>query len=354
MSFIDRWMQSQSGWIGFIKFLLIPISYLYGIATYFRRKGYEWKIFPSSSSKVPIISIGNLTAGGSGKTPFTLFLLSLLVKKGKVAVLTRGYRSEVEKNPVPLVLCKGKGPLFSAEKGGDEPFLLARRVPSAYIFVGQNRQLAAKMAEGEEVQWILLDDGFQHLKLQRDEDIVLLNGENPFGYGYPLPRGLLREFPCTLKKATLVVIHHFFKADPEWVSSLQKKLACPLIGTHIVVKGLFDLEGHSYALPLQEPVALFCGLAHPSSFYETAVSLGMKIKGSRFFPDHAFYSPQNLGDWALTMKNHGACYLICSEKDSVKVNFELPLKVLYIPIDLHIVYGQKVFDEWFSQYTESF
>ena len=351
MSFIDKWMRSKAGWVGIIKFLLIPASYFYGVITSCRRKFYDLGFFSSYRSLVPVISIGNLTAGGSGKTPFTLFLLSLLLKKGKVAVLTRGYRSGVEKNPIPLALCMGKGPLFSAEFGGDEPYLLAQRAPQSFIFVGQNRVLGAKMAEGEGVRWILLDDGFQHLKLKRDEDIVLLNGENPWGYGYPLPRGLLREFPSALKKATLVVVHHFNKASPEWIESLQKKLSCPLIGTQVRARGLLDLDNRSFAIPFLEPMGLFCGLANPSSFLETALSLGIKVMGYRFFPDHASYSFQNLGDWAQDMKDQGAKYLICSEKDSVKINFNLPLKVLYLPMDLQIVYGQKKFEEWFSRYT---
>ena len=177
-----------------IKCLLLPLSWIFHRGVQLRNWCYDKKWFKSYVPPVPIvISIGNIVAGGTGKTPVTLLFAYTFYNRFSLAILSRGYRSKAEKLDAPLILCDGKGPLYPAAYCGDEPYLFAQRLPEAHVIVGENRQKASYLAAKAGAQVILLDDGMQHEVAMRDFEVVVVDVGDPFGHGYFLPRGFLRE-----------------------------------------------------------------------------------------------------------------------------------------------------------------
>lgn len=172
---------------------LLPFSIIYRELIRLRAVLYRWRVFSSYKAPVPVISVGNLAVGGTGKTPVVDYLLKFCLAKGRrVAVVSRGYGGR--KHSGVQIVSGGNGPLLEPEQCGDEPYLLARRNPQALVLVSPKRAQAIQQAvESLGAEVVLLDDGFQHLAVQRDVDIVLLDAQRPFGNGHQLPAGLLRE-----------------------------------------------------------------------------------------------------------------------------------------------------------------
>lgn len=252
---------------------LAPLSWIYAFIVYLRNLFYDWKILKITKVPCLVVSVGNIVAGGTGKTPFIAKLASAFAHR-KVAILSRGY---------------GQMP--------DEPMLLAKKFT---VFVGKNRaKLAEKIAKDFEL--ILLDDGFQHRKLYRDIDIVLLREEKHY-----LPWGFLRDSPKRLKKA--ILFHE---------NELQ-----------LDVSRILDLNGNQVSLEGKE-VFLFCGIARPEKFRKTVESLGLKIAGQKQFADHAVI------DLALLPRGH---LYLCTEKDAVKLP-KSSLPIFYLEMRMEVVQG---------------
>lgn len=323
-----------------LKCLLAFASFFWAIAVFLKSFFYK----PHQVDAV-VVSVGNIVAGGTGKTPLILLLANELMKMGKrVAVLSRGYLSEAE-NKEPLLACDQNGPLFSWKKIGDEPILIAKRLPHLLLYVGKDRVNSAKQAIQKGAEVILLDDGFQYRKLARDFDLVVLNAKNPFGFGHFLPWGYLRESPKGLKKAHYLVGNPIQDAKDaqNLEKELQKFTVAPLIGVMpssyqiktLAGDVLHSLEGIS--------VGMFCGIARPEGFRKALLTLKAKIVAEYCVSDHAEIPPSALEEFAVYSKSKGAKYLICTEKDAVKLeqakNYSLPL--LFVQMDFQIVYGEE-------------
>ena len=196
-------------WALCIKAILLPLSWLYRFFIYCRNWLYDRGWMRRYVPPVPlVISVGNIVAGGTGKTPVTLMLAEVFYGRFKPAILSRGYRSKAEKLVAPIFLCEGEGPLFPASYCGDEPYLFAKRLPKALVIVGRNRRKASVLAAKAGAQVILLDDGMQHRRLAKDFEVIVVDAGNPFGNGYFLPRGFLREELHALKRADLIFVNH--------------------------------------------------------------------------------------------------------------------------------------------------
>ena len=216
-----------------ILLLLLPLSWIYSSVVFIRNQLYDKGWMRCYIPPVQlVISVGNIVAGGTGKTPVILWLMGMFYDKYTIAVLTRGYRSKAEKLEIPLILCEEAGPSLPASYCGDEPAMLAKRFPKAMIIVGKNRKKGCKIAAKASAQVIFLDDAFQHRRLGRDFDLVLVDGRNLFGGGYFLPRGYLRENPTGLSRASLILINRI--ENKEEFENAKKELMLytnsPIVG----------------------------------------------------------------------------------------------------------------------------
>lgn len=339
----------KKGWIAFlIKAILLPLSWLYGMGARLRNRLYEYGWMRRYVPPVPlVISIGNIVAGGTGKTPVTLLLAGAFYSRFTVAILSRGYRSQVEKLETPLMLCEGQGPTFPASYSGDEPFLLAQRLPRSIVIVGGNRKKASFLAAKAGAQVILLDDGMQHRRLARDFDVVVVDVGDPFGQGYFLPRGFLREDIRSLSRAQLIILNHI-QDEPEFDRVkllLNPYIQAPVIGTKGIVTAIRDLHGKIVNLENEKKVGMFCAIAYPDYFQRTLEQEGFTIVNQLILADHDNFHDKDLKDFAIETAKKGARYLICTEKDRVKIEegLVLALPVLWVQLELKIVAGQ---EEW--------
>jgi tetraacyldisaccharide 4'-kinase len=287
---------------------------------------------------LPTISIGNIVAGGTGKTPFTILLARMLQNEGKIAILLRGYKGKME---------HGGGTRVSAcdpELFGDEAALLKRKLPEAVIYVGKRRDESAEKAAKEGARLILLDDGFQHRSFHRDLDIVLLDARNPFGYGALLPRGLLREPLSALSRADMIVLNRVDESSnlDATIQEIQKFSKAPLIKTRVVADGFASLDGKARAL---EPccVALFSAIGAPATFHHLVCSLGFRVVDHLILPDHAAISQKTLSRYWERAQQKGAVGLLCTEKDAVKLASRLP--IYSVNMKLEVVEGSTILDK---------
>lgn len=294
-----------------------------------------------------VISIGNIVVGGTGKTPVTLMIAQEFYHEFSLAILSRGYRSAAEKLSEPVVLSKGNGPMQSAALCGDESFLLSQNLPKAFVIVGKNRHKASNMAAKAGAQIILLDDGMQHRRLARDFEVIVLDAGDPFGQGYFLPRGLLREGVRSLSRANLIIINHI--SDPEVFKTMktevQRYSSAAVIGTQMDVVEVLNYEGKVLPTLNGKKVGIFCGIAHPEYFHRSVSRQGVEIVSSLYTADHVSFETERLKAFANECKEKGAELILCTEKDRVKlVDIKgISLPVAWMKMRLKVVEGNS---EW--------
>lgn len=347
--FIDIITGKQKGFLSFwLKALLWILSWPYKIFVSMRNWAFDHGWLRKYYPPVPVvISVGNIVVGGTGKTPVTLMLAEEFYQDFSIAVLSRGYRSQAEKLAVPVVLSKGEGPLQSASFCGDEPFLIAQNLPKAVIIVGKNRHKASDMAAKAGAQLILLDDGMQHRRLARDFEVVVMDACDPFGQGYFLPRGLLREGVSSLSRADLIILNH--SADAEKYIQIKKQLArhskALIVGTRMEVVQIENFGGGTIASLKDLKVGIFCGIAHPEYFKDTVLQQGAHIVEWAFTPDHKCLELSDFNKFATRCKEKGAEILLCTEKDKVKIDqsYNSVLPIAWMKMRLALVEGQH---EW--------
>lgn len=310
--------------------LFFPLALLYGAVSRIRAIFYMKEWFARYRASVPVISVGNLSAGGTGKTPICDYLLDSMLAKGrKVALISRGYGRQ--SNESLVVVSEGKGPIVKPEAGGDEPVLLARRNPNAIVVVSPDRRRGiASAIDDYGVELIILDDGFQHLKVKRDLDIVLLDAKKPFGNGFPLPFGPLREFPSAIDRADLIVMTRSAGEKP-----LQVGDKTVLLLEYELAEFAIDGEGDKINLDslTSRRIGAFAGIADPSSFFESLRTSGIEPVETLELDDHADYN-------ATVMENlrtlAGKCdILLTTEKDFVKLgSFDGPARCYAVPLKI--------------------
>jgi len=295
------------------------LSRVYGLGAEVRRALYARGVFKARQLPAPVISVGNLAVGGTGKTPVVACLAGLWRDRGKrVVILSRGYGGRIQ---APTRLSDGERLYRQPPEVGEEPYWLARALPGVAVYTGACRY-AAGLAAWEELKpdLFLLDDGFQHFQLHRDLDLVLLDAASPFGNGYLLPRGPLREPLTTLNAAHIIILTRFDQPRHQAkLIAIQKSFPNQTILTATIspVRVTSYPGGH-----IESPEALrhrtlmaFAGLARPEVFTETLQDLGADLKGFRAFPDHHAYTPQELDSLAEAARARGAGALITTGKD---------------------------------------
>jgi tetraacyldisaccharide 4'-kinase len=301
-------------------------SQLYRFAVSLRNWVYDREWLKAEKISVPVISVGNIITGGTGKTPLIHKLCEELQSAGKVAILTRGFRSKVEHSGE--IICLSQEHSFSPEVCGDEPYWLSRRLPDVKVWVGKDRVASAKRAS-KDTDFILLDDGMQFRSLKRDLEIVVIDGEDPLGKGHFLPRGLLRDSPKRLKNADLIVMNHTRdKAHYEQVKKeLSSYTSAPMVGMRFVSQNDFLKDA---------PVGVFCGVGKPDRFLNQIKEVGGNILSSFILLDHHPMRKKDLEIFSEKCKELGAKYLICTEKDAVKLPDELNCSLPIKPIEVRL------------------
>ena len=321
---------------------LSPFSLLYGAAMKARAALYDRGIFHVQNVSVPVISIGNLTTGGTGKTPLVEWVANRLADAGhRVGVLTRGYGRT---NPHQrVVVSDGSQILSDVESAGDEPLMLAESLlGKAAIICDMDRAAAAKWAiENLECDVLILDDGFQHLGLARDLDIVTIDATRPFANGWVLPAGMLREPISSLARAHCVVITRANGDDDgQLVQEIKKTTDAPILRSRTFISRvrLLNVESPVDMGKLRlTPVGAFCGLGNPDAFFQQLRADQMNVVHPVAFRDHQRYSQSDIDQLTDGSVVHGAEALITTTKDEVKLRsfcFRLPCYVVEIEIQI--------------------
>ncbi len=312
-------------------YLLLPFSWMYGAVGLGRWLFYRTGLKRSEQFEVPVVSVGNLAVGGTGKTPMVDYVARHYLAQGKrVAVVSRGYGGRGA-GAVGIV-SDGQELLLPARVAGDEPRLLAQRNPGLIVVVAPRRALGVRAAIdhfGAEV--ILLDDGFQHLAVRRDLDIVLLDARRPLGNGHVLPAGLLREFPLALRRGDLFVLTKAVSGG----STVSPRPGSTLVSRYLLADTVVSLDGQQQDLASlrSQRVAAFAGIADPETFFADLKAKGLNLVNSVAFPDHVCYQQSEI------MRILDACVevdcLLTTEKDAVKLTqaqFSIPC--YRVPLEL--------------------
>ena len=327
--------------------LLRLVSVFYAFGQRVRAWLYRQKIFSSRRLNCRVISIGNLTLGGTGKTPTVMMVADTLRRKGfKPAILSRGYGGQSRKSV--NVVNDGKQTLLSPEVVGDEPVMMARRLKDIPVLTGRIRYETGEYAiEHFGADVLILDDGYQHLRLHRDVNILLCDASHPFGNGVVFPAGNLREPLSAIGRADLIFLTRCRGDNPtDRIDGCNRKRV-PVIKTGLRVQSVIDLgsgEERGTETLQHQSVAAFCGIAHPLDFFHTLEQLSVEIANQNYFPDHHDYSTDELNAIENRAKQAGAKLIVTTEKDAVKLkghSFDLP--VYAVRITLEILEGQ---EEW--------
>jgi tetraacyldisaccharide 4'-kinase len=326
-----------------LSILLAPLSVLYALVLRVRRLLYRKGILPKKRVDAPVISIGGVRVGGSGKTPFAQWMARRLSERGRrVVLLTRGYGRS--KKHGTILLTHDALDKWNPAECGDEPYLLAQSLPDVPVAVDGDRYRAARLAEETfSPDLFLMDDGFQHLRLARGYDIVLVPEDELLSGMACLPRGPLREPPSALKEADVLVCvspdgrkeRGWWVSDERWWRALERDI--PVHSAEVVPAGLHKLEDwrqvDSRGLGGRR-ITAFCGIARPNVFWETLDGMGLKLALRRDFPDHHPYSEQDHQDLLGLLEVSD--FVVTTEKDAVKIRrFRWPEgKVLFLRLDL--------------------
>ena len=362
---------------------LFMVSLVYGGAVRLREAFYKNSILKPKKLPCFVISIGNLTVGGTGKTPMTIYTAKLVKSLGyKVAIISRGYKGEAEKTGG--IVSNGHTILMEPEKAGDEPFMMASKLKDIPVVVGQNRFEAGCLAiEAFDPDVIVLDDAFQHLNLERDIDIVLLDCGHPFGNNYLLPRGILREPISALKRGDAFVltrsdsapdyirqaatdeIENLAPGKPVFrsfhVPNLYKPPPCPPPSRGRVWEG--GKKGNSYTIELQSfapdllherRVVAFSGLAGNNDFRRTVESLKCNLIDFFGFPDHHKYTEMDLQTIIQSSINGQAEFILTTEKDYVRIfgKTSWPVELVIIGIELSLGDDENAFVDFIKNRLE--
>ena len=322
----------------FFKIITLPLSILYGLVSTIRNYLYNTSIFKPKHLPCKVISVGNITAGGSGKTPAVEFLAHYLKSIGKnVGIISRGY-GRVSKDVV--VVTDGITKPLTWEKYGDEAFLLSNKLDDIPIIVGRSKyQAGLKMVNNFNIDVIIVDDGFQHRSLYRDLDIVLINSKDTLMTHRLIPLGLLREHLRNLKRADLLVftktnIHDKNDYIFEKFNNTKTDKIKSLVELSTVLKNKNNTEIKTSEVESQD-VYLFSALGDNEGFKKSINKIGCNIVGHQIYPDHHRYEDYDLKNIQELADKNKAKFIITTEKDMVKIkDFKTSVDVYAVQMTL--------------------
>jgi tetraacyldisaccharide 4'-kinase len=287
------------------------------------------------TADVPVISIGNITAGGTGKTPLVIWICRFLQNKNvPCAILTRGYKTHTKKRA-------------TSDEGRatrDEPAILTESCPQAKVIINPDRVAAARLAVGVGAKVLIMDDGFQHRRLARDLDIVTIDATCPFGYGKLLPAGLLREPVVSLKRAEAAVLTRCDQISESDLSRTKEKLQ--LINPDMIVarsihKPICAKSTAGEKITLEQlrsrNIFAFCGIGNPDAFLSTIKNTGANLVGSKIYNDHYHYTDADFDDIHNQANRLGADLILSTQKDhthyaTCATQYDIPFAYLAVEI----------------------
>ncbi len=338
--------------LGFLKFC----SYLFAAAVGVRYFLYKTGVLRRFPLGVQVVSIGNITAGGTGKTPVTEIFARTLASEGrKVAILSRGYRRKeapwwkrlfTDVVEPPLVVSDGRRVLLDSETGGDEPYMLASNLPGVAVVVDRNRVKAGRYAiKRLGCNTLVLDDGFQYQRLKHSTEVVLVDSTNPFGNGNMLPRGILREPVRHLKRADIIFLTKC-RGDTSAIKELIRKYnrTAEIVECNHepkVLKDVWSREEYPLSFLKGKTLCTLSGIASPKGFENSLRAMGAKVVWCDRYADHHRYASSEVLYALNRTADMGADALVTTEKDAVRFpRFETsPVKCLYLRIAIEILAG---------------
>ena len=359
--------RARGFWPSVMRLVLRGLSWIYRFAVRLRLRLYRKGWLEQSSLGTMTVSIGNITVGGTGKTPVVERFARELTQRGrKVAILSRGYKSADLEEPQewtnpktglmvtspPKIVSDGKEVLLEAKYAGDEPYMLAKNLPGVAVVVDRDRVRGGRFAVGElGVDTLLLDDGLQYLHLDHSLDVVLVDQNAPFGNGYILPRGTLREPPPNLCRADYIFLTKCDGDPPEKLIKRIRKynktaeiLQCTHGPKHL--HGVFSDE----VLPLEalkgKYLGALSGIAQPKSFDGLLKKLGGKVMFHTTFADHHAFTRREIEPFMDRCVNRGVDMIVTTEKDAVRFPRpkRLDIPIYYLRIEVKILEGEEVWD----------
>ena len=312
----------------------MPAAVTYGAGSLVRILAYSAGVMSRYKAPVPVLSLGNVTVGGTGKTPLAIDLAARFLAAGfKPAVLSRGYRRKSSEEY--LIVSDGKTILATCEDAGDEPYLIASSVRGAAVIVGAKRsQTAAIACEELGCNLLILDDGFQHLKIRRDADVVLIDYSDDIENDLLLPAGRLREPLAALSRATSIVITKvpqnpdhsrletisrvIHKYSPNATIGLVRFVANKVVTFDDISTLLPSLRSTTTIAAIPKRVVAFCGLARPERFFSELAHNKVNVVDRIALPDHHWYTASDASRLNNSARKHHADGFVTTEKDIVK------------------------------------
>jgi len=344
--------------------MTIPLRFALGVfeqcflaGTTVRNFLYDRHVLKAVNVPCRVVSVGNLTVGGTGKTPVVIMLAGMLAGKDvSVAVVSRGYGGTAK---TTTVVSDGKGVLVPAAVAGDEPCIIADSLPGVPVVVGHDRYSAAQTVwEKFRPKIILLDDGFQHRRLHRNVDIVTVDAANPFGSGRFLPRGILRETPYSLKRAQAVIVTRY---DEKYRKKAERMIRyydrrIPIFWSRhvpVAIRALNTGKRHDTGILDGRTVATLSNIANPASFHTMIESLGARIVFKRISPDHHVYSESEMETIVSEASRVGADAIVMTAKDERNLSGSYrveSIEIYVLDIEAEIVEGEDKLIELIKPY----
>ena len=332
------------------KIILFPIAIFYRLIIQFRNFLYKKKIFKINQLPCLVISVGNITVGGTGKTPTVIYLSNFFKNKGyKTAIISRGYKRTTK----GTVLVSDGIKIFKKwQETGDEPYMMAKKLENIPIVVDTNRYRGGKLlVKMFKPDIILMDDGFQHRKLYRNLDIILINGKDDANKHNLLPYGLLREPWDCIVRADIILTTKQKPSDD--LSKKIKNTHLPVFNTEIKYSLILpnSNSADTFLNLKNKRVFLYSGIAEPNSFKKVVLDMQCIVCGTKFFPDHFPYSKNDIREIEFLAKMKNADLIITTEKDWVKTKEHEPEYDLAI-VDLSIkIKEEKKFDQLLQSFS---
>jgi tetraacyldisaccharide 4'-kinase len=355
----DRADASRGSWAA----LLLVLSKVYGAGVAARARWYQRSRWSAAKLPCGVVSIGNITVGGTGKTPMTAFVAQEAQARGySVAILSRGYRGRAEQRGG--VVSDGKRLFMGPREAGDEPFMLARQLPGVAVAVGRDRgRSGRRLWQRYRPDLMVLDDGFQHQALFRDLDIVLLDYRRPLGNGFLLPRGVLREPLSALERADAIVLTHAPEkgaAAPVWhhyggpvffshcTSEIQDVVLAPQTAA---APGASDQRYSPGEIGGAARMFAFAGVADNEGFFDSLRASGMQLAGTISFPDHHWYRQPDVAHIWRGAEQCGAERLVTTAKDYVRFadRVRWPLDLVVMGLKVQVSATAPRFDAYLAQ-----
>ena len=324
--------ENRKGFI--IKPFLFFFSKIFQFLIFFKNIFYDLKFFKPEKFNLKVISVGNIVAGGTGKTPFIKYLVQGLKKRYKIAIISRGYKSKFEKKNI-VVFPNEK---FSPSDIGDENFMLREDLDVIFI-IGRNRKKSLKMAENLNVDIAILDDAFQNRKILKNIEIVLLNYDSPFSNGHFLPRGFLRENKKSLKRADIIIVNNSKFEDENFSKNLKKFTNAQIYFAKPKPIGIYNFENKIVEIPKNSQISIFCSIASPKYFYNFLNEMGFEIKHFKFLLDHEKITNSELETFIEDSFEKKAEIIISTHKDIVKLKSSIKknINLFYLKINFEII-----------------